>query len=78
VGVSFDKQLREIKDRDEFHRVIDQLTEGGIALLIARNVIDGEPSLRICSYGHAYETDILGLMGYASVILHREYFTDDE
>jgi hypothetical protein len=73
-----DKQMRCIKDRAEFRAAIDRLGDDGLAILVTRTKAEGDNQLRILSFGEGQETEFLGLLGYASVVMHREYFTDGD
>ena len=77
-----DRQLLCITDKANFHAHIDDLGENGIALLVTQRRgsspdID-ENELHVSSYGEGRETEFLGLLGYATVILHRNYFRSDD
>lgn len=73
-----DKQMLCIRDRAAFREMLDELGDDGIAILVTRKRVEGDNQLRIASFGEGQETEFLGLLGYASVIMHRDYFTEDD
>ena len=74
-----DKQMLCIKDRAKLHELIDAMGDDGLAFLVTRNGShDSNAALNISSYGEGRETEFLGLLGYAQVIIYRTYFVDDD
>lgn len=73
-----DRQMLYIRDRARMHEMIDDMGDDGIAILVVRARTEGDSQLQLHSYGEGQQTEFLGLLGYLTILMHREYFTDDE
>jgi len=73
-----DKTIRCITDKQEFHRIIDELSEDALALLVVRTRREeSDQALSVRSYGVGRQTDFLALWAYAQAQLYIEYYVDD-
>ncbi len=71
--------MMTIRDKDEFRGAVDALGEDDLAiLLIHRNAHGDESELQIRSYGAGKESEFMGLIGYGTAVIQRDYFRADE
>jgi hypothetical protein len=73
-----DRQMLYIRDRARMHEMIDDMGDDGIAILAIRSRTESDSQLQLHSYGEGQQTEFVGLLGYLTIMMHREYFTDDE
>ena len=73
-----DRQMRYIRDRARMHEMIDAMGDDGIALLAIRSRAESDSQLQLHSYGEGKQTEFMGLLGYLTKMMYRDYFTDDE
>lgn len=71
------KQMLVIQDKANFRKLIDELGDDGIAILITNKRVECDDQLYVSSFGEGQQTEFLGLLSYGTIMLHRDYFTDD-
>ena len=75
---NFENQIEVMVDRDAFHRMVDELQEGDIALLASRTKdADGDSQLSFKVFGNGIQTEFAGLIMYVQAIMYRHYFRND-
>lgn len=76
MSLSLDRQIRDVKDKDDMHRLIDELDEKSIAILCVRTGTHDDGRYTATPYGDSTYVQILGLLEATKLHIfqsHMEY-----